>query len=121
MVIDYHAISWIESRCNQYAERHVGSDNSWGEFQITRVVLEEYNNHHHTGYTTQDLLDLAINENIAHWYMEVRIPQLLRHFGLPVTVDNCIICWNGGIRAAIHHHLSRITKRYIKEYHKLEA
>ena len=76
---------------------------------------------HHTVYGTKDLFHAEISSRIAHWYMEVRIPQMLRHFGLKVTVDNCLICWNGGIRAAIRHHLTAITKRYLREYHRLEG
>lgn len=121
MVIDYQAISWIESRHHQYAHRHVGQDESWGEYQITRCVLEEYNQYHTKKYGISALYDTKVNRKIAHWYMGRRIPQLLAHFGLPDTINNRIICWNGGIRAAIHHNLSSITKRYIKQYHKLEG
>ena len=119
--MDMNAISWIESRHNQYAHRHVLQDESWGEYQVTQVVLDEYNTHHGTEYQSKDLYNRNIGFKIAHWYMDIRIPRLLRHYGIQDTIDNRLICWNGGIRAAIHHHLSRITQRYIKQYHAMEV
>ena len=121
VLVDMNAISWIESKHHLEAHRHVGQDESWGEYQVTQVVLDEYNTHHGTQYGSNDLYRRTTSFRIARWYMDIRIPQLLRHYGIHDTIDNRLICWNGGIRAAIHHHLSRITQRYIKQYHNLEG
>lgn len=121
MFIDYNAISWIESKHNQYAHRHVGQDESWGEYQITRCVLKEYNQYHNMAYIGTDMYNKKLCFKVAYWYFMRRIPQLLRYYGTPDTLDNRLVAYNGGIRAAIHHHLSRITKRYIKQYHALEV
>ena len=121
MVIDFHAIAQIESNSGRDMAAYSLNRDDVGLYQVTHVVLEEYNQYHSHGYTKADLLDNNINAIVAQWYMEVRIPRLLRHFGLRVTVDNCLICWNGGIKAAIKHHLTGITKRYLREYHKIDG
>ena len=48
-------------------------------------------------YTDKDLFNPRINAMIAFWYMNIRIPQLLRYYNKPITDRNKIICWDAGI------------------------
>lgn len=117
--VNFHVLADIESSNGSNPQAYRLDRLDVGLYQITPPVLDEYNRHHTHQYTKPDLLDNTINTRIAKWYMDVRIPQLLHHFGLPDTTNNRLICWNGGIRAAIHHHLTKITTKYIRTYERL--
>ena len=69
--------------------------------------------------------NLRDNLDIAHWYMNTRIPQMLRYYGMPDTVDNHLIAYNFGIGNLIRYttkdiKLPKETRNYIRKYHKLE-
>lgn len=112
--IDMAKISLIESSGNPLAHRK--SDDSRGLFQITPICLKEYNNFHpKAGYSMEDLWNTSISKKIADWYMNVRIPQLLRHYGHPDTVPNRIIAYNAGIKR-VGNKLPKTTIAYLKKY-----
>ena len=115
--INLAVIEQIESSGNPKA---IGNGNDIGSFQITPILLKEYNRL--TGHHLQrkDLFDHTINLSIAQWYIEERIPQLLKHYNKPVTIENIIICYNAGISYVAHNKpIPTKTKQYIKKYKDL--
>lgn len=90
-----------------------------GLFQITPIVLKEYNDHHDTNISENDLFLGTINTIIAHWYLEVRIPELLRHFNQPITTQRILWAYNAGIKNVIEGRIPKETREYINRYNKL--
>jgi hypothetical protein len=115
--IDLQKIAHIESSHNPLA---IGKGGDLGLYQITPILLKEYNNFHSTKYSTLQLFNASINTSIAQWYFEVRIPQMLRHFKISVTHRNILICYNSGINTLVKNKkLSEITRRYLVKYDNL--
>lgn len=114
--IDMDKIMMIESSGNPLAYRK--ADDSIGLFQITPVVLKEWNNFHpKEQHTRADLWNPVVNKKIADWYINKRIPQMLKYYGKPDTVPNRITAYNAGINYVVKDKpLPRITKLYIKKY-----
>ena len=50
------------------------------------------------------------------YYMHIRIPQMLRAYGLPVTTTNMIISFNAGIKSVRDGRTPPITVAYLKKY-----
>ena len=113
--IDMDKISMIESSNNPMAyNKH---SNARGLYQITPICLADYNQYHKIQYTTDQLYDKRINYDIAYWYMNVRIPQLLKHYKQKDTVDNRLIAYNAGIKYLIKGlKLPTETINYISKY-----
>jgi hypothetical protein len=116
--IDHERICQIESNCNARAKRETSTDRSYGLYQISPIVLEEWNNFHpRHQYRIESLFDPYVNYTIYNWYMNKRIPQMLKHFGKPDTVRNRIIAYNAGISYVAHDKpIPSITKRYLEKY-----
>lgn len=115
--IDMDAIAQIESSGNPLAYNH--QDGAIGLYQITPVVLKEYNAYHAQKFTRNNLYSAHINFAIASWYMRVRIPQMLVAYNLPLTTTNKIIAWNAGISNARKGRIPPITKQYLAKYAQL--
>ena len=120
------AIIIIESSGNPlaYNER----SKARGLCQITPIVLKEWNNFHaKEKHSEGDLFQPAVNKKIASWYLNKRIPQMLKHYGLQDTVSNRLIAYNWGIgrlktwydRGGFANHLPKETKDYLEKYRKL--
>lgn len=116
--IDMARIRFIESSNNPLA--HNLADDSRGLYQITPICLKEYNNYHPKAPILPDeLWDPAINTRVADWYLNKRIPQMLKYYGKPDTVRNRIIAFNAGISYIIKNKpLPRITKQYLIKYNR---
>lgn len=115
--IDLNKIMMIESSGNPLAWRK--ADDSRGLYQVTPICLKEFNNFHSKKYTKNDLWSPAINREIAEWYLTVRIPQMLKHYKIPDTVNNRLIAYNSGISCLVKNKpLPKITKRYIEKYQR---
>jgi hypothetical protein len=115
--INMDAIAQIESSGNPQA--YNPKDGAIGKYQITKIVLTEYNNFHAQKFSRKDLYNEHINFEIASWFMRVRIPQMLVYYRLPLTTENKIIAWNAGIRNAIKGRVPTVTKQYLKKYARL--
>ena len=112
-------IKQIESNGN--ARAYNSRSGAIGLYQITPVCLKEYNNFNEPDYARADLYDPAINEKIARWYIEVRIPAMLRYYKKPTTTDNILICYNAGISYVVSgKQLPAETKNYILKNHRIE-
>jgi hypothetical protein len=110
-------IQQIESGGNP--EAYNSYSGARGLYQITIVVLQEYNQFNHARYTKHDLYDARINTKIATWYMRVRITQLLKAYHKPLTLVNYIKSYNAGIRSVVRGYMPEETADYIEDYQKL--
>lgn len=114
--VDMSIIRKIESNGNPLAISRTGAI---GLYQIMPCVLQEYNARNNTKYTRLDLFSPSINTAVADWYMGVRIPQLLKHYRQPLTVENILRSYNAGVRSVIKGYTPKETKNYIKKYKQL--
>lgn len=116
--INMAAIRHIESHGNTLAFNK-GSD-ARGLYQITPICLKEYNNFHPGNrHTLNDLFIPSVNEKIASWYLNIRIPQLLRHFKKEVSVENILTAYNAGIGYVVKGIRPKETRNYIAKYERL--
>lgn len=92
-----------------------------GIFQITPIVLKEWNQWHpEVHFHTEDLFDPKINAEIARWYLGVRIPEMLNYYHKPITIENVIISWNAGIKyVVLNDRIPDETKNFIEKYKRL--
>ncbi len=113
--INMNKLAYIESSNNPLKyNRRTGAR---GLYQITPICLKEYNNFHKIKFTLPDLFIPATNKKIAKWYLEERIPQMLRYYKKDVTIDNILICYNAGISyVAENKILPDETGEYILKY-----
>jgi len=117
--IDLNIIALIESSGNPKAFNP--SDGAKGLHQITSICLKEYNNHHVKKFSSNDLYSPSISLNIANWYYNKRIPQLLKHYGIRDTIENRIIAYNAGIKTLVNGRKTpKITLKYIQKYYNHE-
>ena len=114
--IDMEKIKMIESSGNPKAFNKVSQ--ARGLYQITPIALQEWNNYHkREQYTENELFNAKINTKIGHWYMKERIPQLLKHYKIPDTIENRIKAYNWGIGAMQEDvPVPEETLNYIKKY-----
>lgn len=117
--IDMAIIMSIESHGDPFAYNK--GSKATGLFQITPIVLEEFNSmgRYEEQLQMKDLFDPYLNQMVATWYMGVRIPAMLRHFGIPVTVRNMLVSYNAGITYAFPgKKLPKETRDYILKYQR---
>lgn len=107
----------IESSGNPLAfNRNSGAR---GLMQITPLCLKEWNNFHSTEqYTLRDLFNPEINIKVGTWYLNQRIPQLLRHYKLAVDTDNMLWAYNAGILRVINNEMPKETRDYLRRYRR---
>lgn len=122
MKLNLEAIAQIESSGNPLA--HNTRTNARGLFQITPVCLDDYNAFHKEAGSAKigDLFNARVNRFIAQWYLETRIPALLRHYGFEVTVETVLMAYNWGIGNMVKKGFNAIPKEtqdYIQKYRKL--
>ena len=111
--IDMDKIAMIESSGNPNA--YNGRSGAIGLYQITKICLDDYNLYNAPVLPRNALWRPEVNEKVAQWYMNKRIPQLLRYYGHADTIENRIIAWNAGIKY-VGKNVPRETLDYIKKY-----
>ena len=117
--VDMQKIRMIESSGDPRA--YNSTSHARGLYQITPIVLEEWNNYHpKTRYALDQLFISSINSEIAHWYMNYRIPQMLHYYKVEDTVTNRLIAYNAGISYVVGNGkvLPSETVQYIAKYNK---
>ena len=123
--INLKAIETIESGGNAKAFNF--RTKATGLYQITPICLADWNQHHPSlYYGMKDLWNPEINKAIADWYLNERIPQMLKHYGLPETEDNVLIAYNWGIGNLKHYlegerTMPLETANYLKKYRRLNG
>ena len=114
-IIILSIIAIIESSNNPLA--YNPKTQARGLYQITPICLKEWNNFHPSEhYALNDLFNPQVNEKIAKWYLTKRIPQMLRYYKKPVTIENILICYNAGIKYVLKGVIPEETKEYIQKY-----
>lgn len=114
--IDMNKIYQIESSNDPKAYNQ--QSNARGLGQITPIVLKEWNDFHKDEvYKPNDLFNPATNRKISNWYMNKRIPQMLKYYKLPDTKKNRIISYNAGISYVKgKKQLPQETINYLEKY-----
>lgn len=114
--IDTEKVVKIESSGNPKAYNK--KSGAIGLMQVTPICLTEWNQFHpKQQFTKEQLYDPKVNRMIGEWYLCVRIPQMLRFYQKPVTVENCLIAYNAGIAYVVNGtKLPAETVQYIKKY-----
>jgi membrane-bound lytic murein transglycosylase MltF len=93
--IDMNAIAQIESSGNPKAFN--ARTGARGLYQITDICRRDYNaNARAAKYSKVDLMRPDVSRRIAEWYINKRIPQLLRALGLPDTLETRLVAYNAG-------------------------
>lgn len=115
--VDLGAISSIESANDPRAINK--DEGSYGLFQISPVALKDFNQRVGANLTMQDMMREEKNAHVAIWLLEVRIPELLEHYGKPVTTKNTIVAYNCGISCLDRKTLPRTTQKYLAKYRRL--
>ena len=116
--ISLPAIAQIESSNNPKAVSFAGAKSGRGLYQISEIALKEWNNFHPKNkYSVDDLFKPEVSGQLASWLLRQRYPQILRHFGLPVTDENLLICFNAGC-GRVGKTLPKETVKYITKYRK---
>ena len=75
----------------------VSSAGARGLMQIMPIALEDYNNINGTSYSMDDMFDPELNVEVGSWYKHKRIPEMLRHYNLPINEQTIDAAYNGGI------------------------
>lgn len=116
--INMQVLAKIESSKNPLAyNKRTGAR---GLFQITKPCLLEFNEYNHKNYTLNQLYNPSINYEVAFWYINTRIPQMLKYYQKEVTIRNILICYNAGISYVVENkELKKETKNYLKKYFNL--
>lgn len=115
-IMDMDRIAQIESSGNPNAFNE--RSGCIGLFQINpKTALLDYNNYEGMNYTAQDLYNPQVNYLIANWYLNHRIPKMLRHYRKPDTVENRLIGFNCGITCVVDNRMPNETKDYIRKYY----
>ena len=117
--VDLNAIKMIESGGNEKAWNR--TEDGRGLFQINPICLKEYNEKTKSFIKKDSLFIGEINTRIAMWYIEKRIPQMLRYYGKKVNDTNIIWAYNAGIGNVIKGIMPKTTKEYIEKYNKLKG
>lgn len=112
--VSLRTIAKIESNNNSKAFN--SRTQATGIYQITPICLKDYNLFAKAGqYTLKDMFDDYKAKNVATWYIEKRLPQLLKAKGYDVTVRNVLIGYNCGT-SCINKPLPDETINYLKKY-----
>ena len=113
--IDMNIIARIESSSNPFA--YNPRTKATGLYQITPICLKEFNQYKKKNYTLFSLFNPKRNYEVANWYMNKRIPQMLKYYGKEDTIVNRLICYNAGISYVVNNlPLKKETKEYIEKY-----
>jgi len=113
--IDVNIIATIESNNTPTA---MGKHGEIGLCQISPCVLKDFNKYNMQGEGLQmrQMFDPYDNKIVAGWYLNKRIPQMLRAYNLPITLDNILWAYNAGIGKVKKGILPKETKNYIAKY-----
>lgn len=89
------AVIQIESNWNAKAENKKSGARGLG--QITKIALKDYNNLNKEKYTFDDMYNPQKNIRVTDWYLNERIPKMLKAYKIPATLENTLASYNFGI------------------------
>lgn len=95
--IDMNKIAMIESSgCKQKIGKFEHARGCW---QVTSPALADWNQAHpREQYRLEQMLNDRLCLKVASWYMNVRIPQMIRAYGKPVSTKSILVAYNAGIK-----------------------
>ena len=114
--VDLDIIAQIESSNNPLA--YNSTSKATGMYQITPICLKDYNNYNTVKYTLTDMYDADKSLVVADWYLNDRIPSMLRYYGHTVNLNNTLVAYNWGI-GHVGETLPKETRDYIVKYRTL--
>jgi soluble lytic murein transglycosylase-like protein len=131
--INIEAIIQIESSGNPFA---VSEDGCVGLMQLSQSVIDEFNKRYSKPklyYKKEELFDYCNNVKIGTWYINQRIPEMLKAYHIPDTISTRLIAYNWGIGNLVKFnkkyaghavqdtlkYLPEETRGYLKKYYKL--
>lgn len=116
--VDLRAIAEIESSNNPDAVNP--RTDAIGLYQITPVCVRDYNQFHTFQYTIEKMFEPHMAWNVANWYLNQRIPSMLRHYKIPDTLDNRLWAYNAGIGKVVRGVMPKESRAYIAKYKLIE-
>lgn len=114
-LVDLWIIAKIESNFNNLAYNKASG--ALGMFQIVDVCLKDYNACHKAKISKNDLKNALMSKRVANWYLNKRIPQLIKQKGARDTIKNRLIAYNAGHCYVNKKHIPKETRLYIKKYY----
>jgi hypothetical protein len=117
--VDLCTIASIESSGNPNAYNK--RTQARGLYQITPICLADYNNfHRNKRISNDDLFKPLMARNVADWYINERIPGMLKYYGIKDTIEARLRCYNSGIGNLRKGRLPIETREYIEKYKRLK-
>jgi hypothetical protein len=118
--INMKSIAQIESSNNPLAyNRH---SKATGLYQITPIALKDYLQYHkNSDYTLSDMFNPDKAYEVSFWLLNIRIPQLLRHYRQPVTTENILKSYNAGHTYITQNKFYKETENYWRAYKLIEG
>lgn len=113
--INMDALAMIESSGRADATSFLGARYGRGKYQVSELLLIDYNRINHTNIQPDDLYDADTCLNVALWAVTEYIPMLLRHYGCEVTNNAILHSYNLGAKAYAD---GRRNYNYINKYNK---
>jgi len=125
-LVDMEIIKQIESSGDPKAFNKVTKCR--GLYQVSEVCAKDYITFHPDVWLTkEDLFNPTINTLVAYWYMFSRLPGMLEHYKMPVTVQMLLIAYNWGIGNAKKWYFSEgkislpeETRGYVEKYNRMK-
>lgn len=122
--VDMAVIARIETggeRSPDTACSYLGCRYGRGRYQVSEITLKEFNQRTHAQLTPGDLFVPEVNLGVASWYLAVRIPEMLRYYGRPVSTELILVSYNAGIAYALKSPADwpGQTKEYLRKYTQL--
>ena len=120
--INMRAIARIESSLNPLA--YNSYTKATGLYQVTPICLKDYNQYHAKKLTLNEMKNPVLCFQVADWYMNTRIPQLLLHYGYEDTIERRLVAYNAGITRVVYYDpplnllLPKQTRDYIRKYNE---
>lgn len=113
--VDMGKIAMIES---SGCKNLVGDNGkALGCYQLHAGVIKEYNQFRKASLKHSDVMNRVVGLKVADWYMNKRIPAMLKHFGKADTVENRLTAYNRGIQAVID---GKRAGKYIAKYNRIK-
>jgi len=96
-----------------------------GRWQVTQVCLDEYNEYNKTNIKLGEMFVRSTCYKVAYWYLSRRIPQMIRYYHLPDTIEGRLICYNAGIGRYVEYTRNHVTLPdetviYLEKYRTLK-
>lgn len=112
--INMQALATIESSNGLHQDSFLGSKYGRGLYQVSEVLLSDYNRLNGCNIRPQDLYDDAVNEIVADWALYNYIPKQLTHYGCEVTEKAVLQAYNLGPKAYANgkRNLNYLAKYY---------